>query len=230
MGIENKFQTSYNFLFSVEEEMKRTFETQWVGKAISKAITALIFLFLAVCLYAQAQADRIRFKHLSVVDGLSQEAVNCIIQDRKGFMWFGTQDGLNRYDGYKFKVFSNIPRYKESLSDNFVLCISEDHHGILWVGTKAGGVKRFDPHTEKLTRFQLKSIHDADFNTMNVKVIYEDKTNILWVGTKGGGLWVLDRKTKIFNSYKNIPPHFGSIVNALYEDKGGMLWVGTEVG
>ena len=96
--------------------------------------------------------QRIRFDRISLEQGLSQSVVNCILQDSKGFMWFGTEDGLNRYDGYEFRVYKTDPENHNTLSDNFVQSISEDPEGKLWIGTFAGGLNRFDRETEQFTR------------------------------------------------------------------------------
>ena len=86
-----------------------------------------------------------KFTHLSLDDGLSQTTVISILQDSRGFMWFGTQDGLNRYDGYNFVVYRNDPNNLNSLGDNRIRTIVEDLSGILWIGTEAGGLNKYDP-------------------------------------------------------------------------------------
>ena len=85
-----------------------------------------------------------KFKHLSEEDGLPHAGVNCIIQDSKGFMWFGTQDGLNRYNGYDFKVYEHIPDNENSLSENYIYSICERSSGDIWIGTNGGGINIFD--------------------------------------------------------------------------------------
>ena len=96
----------------------------------------------------------LRFEHLSLEDGLSQNAVLSMLQDRQGFLWFGTQDGLNRYDGYNFTVFKTDPENPSSISLASILDIEEDPDGLLWLGTWGGGLNRFDPATGKAVRFQ----------------------------------------------------------------------------
>jgi len=82
----------------------------------------------------QAQNKRFKFERISLDQGLSQSTVNCITQDKKGFMWFGTQDGLNRYDGYDFKVYKHHPNDPNSLSNNQIYAVYEDREGFLWIG------------------------------------------------------------------------------------------------
>src|SRR5512135_3509324 len=84
-----------------------------------------------------------RFEHLTIEDGLSQNAGLAIFQDRKGYLWIGTQDGLNRYDGYNFKVYKHDPDNPKSISYNSILSIAEDRDGYLWIGTWGGGLNRF---------------------------------------------------------------------------------------
>src|SRR5512135_2930158 len=105
-----------------------------------------------------APGSLVRFTHLSLDDGLSQNAGLAFFQDRRGYMWIGTQDGLNRYDGHTFTVYKNDPDNPDSLSHNSIIAIAEDREGLLWFGTWGGGLNRFDPRTQKFTRFK----HDPD--------------------------------------------------------------------
>src|SRR6185503_17346398 len=98
----------------------------------------IILLFLALT-PAMAQRQDIKFEHLDINDGLSQNQIKCIIQDDRGFMWFGTRDGLNKYDGYRFTLYKNEAKDPTSLSNNFVSGIVEDSKGIIWVATRGGG-------------------------------------------------------------------------------------------
>ena len=101
----------------------------------------------------EAQFSYLRFETLSLEHGLSQTSVRAIHQDRHGFMWFGTEDGLNRYDGYTFTVFKPVPGDAGSLSSSFVRAILEDPDGTLWIGTNGGGFNKYDPSTERFRRF-----------------------------------------------------------------------------
>src|SRR6185369_2767063 len=101
-----------------------------------------------------APGSIVRFEHLSIEDGLSQNAGLDIFQDSRGYLWIGTQDGLNRYDGYSFKVYKHDPEDPNSISHNSILKIAEDDNGILWIGTWGGGLNRYDPVTETFTSYQ----------------------------------------------------------------------------
>src|SRR5512133_2452295 len=105
-----------------------------------------------------APGSIVRFEHLSIEDGLSQNAGLDIFQDSRGYLWIGTQDGLNRYDGYSFKIYKHDPDDPTSISHNSILKITEDQKGDLWIGTWGGGLNRYDPVTEQFIRFQ----HDPD--------------------------------------------------------------------
>ena len=97
--------------------------------------------------------DDLQFDQITVDDGLSQSMVICILQDKNGFIWFGTEDGLNRWDGYEFKIYKYDPDAENSLSDDYLQTIFEDRDGIIWIGTKTGGLNRFDIDTGKFKRF-----------------------------------------------------------------------------
>jgi ligand-binding sensor domain-containing protein len=112
--------------------------------------TAAVFFFLFIVLIgALNPAERdFRFKQISFRQGLSQSIVNCMSQDSQGYMWFGTEEGLNKYDGYTFKIYAHDPTDPQSLSQNVVMAIWAEGSGILWLGTVQGGLNRFDPKTE----------------------------------------------------------------------------------
>jgi signal transduction histidine kinase/streptogramin lyase len=196
----------------------------------------LLCLAVLACLRfpcaAHAHAGALRFDALTVEDGLSQNVVLAILQDRQGFMWFGTEDGLNRYDGYQFSVLKHDPDDPTTLSDDFISVIYEDREGDLWVGTRSG-LDRFD----RTTRAFSHTLHDPqDPDSLGgkwVTALCEDRKGTLWVGTDGG-LDRLDRATGDLVHYRHDPDDpttlSGGQVNAIYEDRSGALWVGTDAG
>jgi ligand-binding sensor domain-containing protein/signal transduction histidine kinase len=170
----------------------------------------------------------LRFDHITIEEGLSQSSVRTIFQDSRGFLWFGTEDGLNRYDGYTFKVYKPDPDDPNSLSDRWITAVVEDKDGSLWIGTRLGGLNRFDPRTEKFTHFFHSGRNSVSVSDNHINVLYLDKDDNLWVGTSKG-LDLFDRTTNTFKHYK--PPEQGGSteknITAIYQDHRGRYWVGT---
>ena len=120
-----------------------------------KRLSLIIIFSLIFCPSSHADANPIlKFHHLSIEEGLSQSIVECVIQDSRGFMWFGTEDGLNKYDGYNFSVLRNDPDDPNSLSQNHVTCVAEARDGRLWLGAFNGGLNCYDPATKKIKVFR----------------------------------------------------------------------------
>jgi ligand-binding sensor domain-containing protein len=188
----------------------------------------ILFLFPIWCF---AQKGSISFNHISTRDGLSQGNVICIIQDRHGFMWFGTRDGLNKYDGYRFTVYKNDPENPNTPAHNIIMDLEEDTLGHIWIGTGGGGLDRFDPATETFTHYQPKpgGLSGAYVNTLLI-----DKDQNVWAGTEGGGLNKLNPATGEFTHFRNDPSNSGSLasdlVRAMLIDSRGNFWVGTDGG
>jgi len=155
------------------------------------------------------KAGNIKFDRITIEQGLSQNSVTCILQDSMGFMWFGSRDGLNRYDGYGFSVYKNEPGNPHSLSNNIVLSLFEDHAGKIWIGTK-NGLNRFNRRTEQFTQYNLIQQYPEIKIQNIVKSIIEDpnRPGILWVGTIGGGLFQFDTANEKFIQYTGSLPQY----------------------
>src|SRR3977135_433722 len=120
-----------------------------------KAIRCFLFIFLQLSgLCAISQRKNIKFEHLGTDQGLSQSNVTCILQDSRGFMWFGTRDGLNKYDGYKFTVYKNDNKSVNSLSNNYVSDIYESPDGNIWIATWGGGLNIYNRKKEQFTSYR----------------------------------------------------------------------------
>jgi ligand-binding sensor domain-containing protein/signal transduction histidine kinase len=189
-----------------------------------------VFCFLLAGAGAPGAAPRsLRFEHIGAEQGLPQETVLNILQDRQGFMWFGTQAGLGRFDGYKMTVYKNDPADRASLPDNYVLSSFEDEQGRLWFGTK-GGLARFDRASQKFVRYIPDEQQRRAAGNRSVTAIVGDARGGLWLATFDG-LKHLDPGAARFTSWRNDPADRSSLsddrVNALALDPRGALWVGT---
>ena len=166
----------------------------------------------------------VRFTHLTTNDGLSQGYVTAILQDRRGFMWFATRDGLNRYDGNAFVVYKNNPSDPGSLSSNFIQDLMEDSHGDLWIATNTG-VNKFDPETERVTRYLHDSNNPNSIGGAYVASIAQDRRGYLWFGTEANGLDKFDPATQAFTHYRNDSDgQFVGRITQVIADSHGQIW------
>ncbi len=193
----------------------------------------IICLFVLFSFSLHAQTEELRFEGLTVEQGLSANSILSTLQDSRGFLWIGTMDGLNRYDGYKFTVYKNIIGDSTSISENMIRSMYEDKAGTLWIGTWGGGLNKFDREKEKFTHFKHDSTNPNSLSHDAVISICEDNLGYLWVGT-GGGLNKLNRKNKQFTHYTYNPDDTSSIsdnkILSLYKDGNDILWIGTAGG
>jgi len=191
----------------------------------------LLFFGLIFHNYDSFSQIDVRFENLTRKDGLSHDNVYAIYQDRYGFMWFGTQDGLNRYDGFAFKQYFNDPTNINSLISNNFGEIIEDKQGYLWFGTHYGGLDRFDPLKNEFTHYLNVEDETSTLSSNNIRYMIEDEKGNLWIATSGGGINYFNLKTGEFTNYLFNDNDSNSIssndVDALAIDKNKNLWVGT---
>jgi signal transduction histidine kinase/ligand-binding sensor domain-containing protein len=175
--------------------------------------------------------QHLRFEAISLEDGLSQSTVFCILQDSQGFMWFGTEDGLNKYDGYTFTVYKNDSDDSNSLGSNWITAIFEDDSGILWIGTRDGGLDRYDQTLDQFTHYRNNPEDPTSLSDDEITALYQDRDGVLWIGTGGGGLDRFDQENERFIHYQHDPDDPNSLssnaVSAIYDDQEGTLWIGT---
>jgi ligand-binding sensor domain-containing protein/signal transduction histidine kinase/DNA-binding response OmpR family regulator len=194
---------------------------------------AFLWVLLLTATQVFAQAPALHFRHLTNEQGLSNSTVENIFQDSRGFMWFGTRDGLNKYDGYQVVVYRYNAKDSTSISDNYIRCIYEDAEGVLWVGTQ-NGLNRFDTGKNCFTRFRHRQGDIESLQNNQVTCIYEDSQHDLWIGTYGAGLNHYDRKTGKFSAFRHAAGESAQFsdnrVTAICEDGKGRLWLGTGKG
>jgi signal transduction histidine kinase/ligand-binding sensor domain-containing protein/DNA-binding NarL/FixJ family response regulator len=179
---------------------------------------------------AAVPLSNLRFTHLTTADGLSQSDIYAILQDHQGFMWFATQDGLDRYDGNTFVVYKNNPADPASISADLLQDLLEDDQGYLWIATNGGGVDRFDPKTQRFTRYQHDPNNSNSLSGDYVKSIAKDAHGYLWFGTANDGLDKFDPATGTFTHYRNDSDgRFVGTINSIIEDHQGDIWfTGTD--
>ena len=199
-------------------------------------MSALLRLFVAALLLVSAASalaapprPSLRFEHLSVAQGLAQETVLAIVQDRDGFMWFGTQNGLSRFDGYRVINYRSVPGKPRSLSNSWVRVLHLDRHGRLWLGTD-GGLNLYDPATQSFTLFVPEETARRGNGNRHINAIVGDGSDGLWIGTNDG-LQHFDTALRRFTTWHHERGNDASLsddnVNALALDARGRLWIGT---
>ncbi len=187
---------------------------------------AVLFLFM----YIQMTGQTRKFSHLTIDDGLSQNTMNCIYQDSNGFMWFGTQDGLNRYDGYDFTILRHEPSDSNSLSHSWIWDIFEDSNQNLWIATWQG-LTCYMPHQSKYVRHLPEPGSQTKLHGGRPTSLCEDRYGYIWVATWGGGISRYDPKSGHFTTFRHdvsdtlsLP---SDLVRTLHYDRDGVLWIGT---
>lgn len=192
----------------------------------------MVGIILATDSHAQ-QVSKLKFKHISIEQGLSSSTVESIFQDSRGFIWFGTRDGLNRFDGYQMVVYRYNPADTNSISDNFIRYLYEDSNNVLWVGTN-NGLNRFNAGFNNFTRYKNNPSNPNSISNNIVNCIYEDKDHKLWISTYGGGINLFQPERSSFRNFRNKMDTRNSIldnkINFFYEDSKNNFWVATENG
>ncbi|MCO5946302.1 two-component regulator propeller domain-containing protein [Mucilaginibacter flavidus] len=186
------------------------------------------FIFLALNNSLIAQNKVVKFSSLTIENGLSQSDVKSIIKDHLGYMWFSTDDGLNRYDGYTFTVYRHKSNDPHSLPANDITNLFEDKQGHLWIGS-GGGLSEYNPECNSFTTLKAVKNDETTLSTPDVNYIFQDSKNNIWVGTYSG-LNLLDvktRKVKRFFYTKGNEDTPDNQINSIAEDNNGNLWLAT---
>ncbi|MCU4158311.1 response regulator [Carboxylicivirga sp. A043] len=198
----------------------------------------LFIVFVQICFVSiSAQLQQYTSKDITTNEGLTDNNIHCILQDSYGFMWFGSEEGLHRYDGYSFEIFRHEPNNPNSIASNIVRALFEDSYGRLWIGTDGGGISIFDLESEVF--LPINGNNNYKLTSDEVFCFAGSDDDHLWVGTKSGLnrlTLTADNQSPIENithythdvtdSTSLIYPH----IYSLLEDRNGTLWIGTTEG
>jgi signal transduction histidine kinase/ligand-binding sensor domain-containing protein len=174
-----------------------------------------------------------RFDHLTVENGLSQSSVRAILQDKQGYLWFGTEDGLNRYDGDKFVVFKSDPTNPNSLPDSHITALALDRSGGIWIGTRLGGLSRYNPESGRFVNYPHEANDSTSLDSPSVNCLFVDNDNRLLVGTPYGlNVFLPESGTFEHIRQSRVKPFSSALNNILsiYRASNGALWLGTSYG
>jgi signal transduction histidine kinase/DNA-binding response OmpR family regulator/ligand-binding sensor domain-containing protein len=202
----------------------------------SKIYLILLPFCLGTITTLSAQTLQYKFKHFSIDDGLSQNMVTSIIEDHNGYLWFGTKDGLNRYDGYTFKIYKTKPFDANSISDNYITSLYEDTYNNLWIGTIKGGVHVYDEEKDSFRKIRTGKNNETE----SVTTITGNRQNEVWISFAQGKITYIKSQDKI---HENIPAAFSKTgfyhshkkhitprIESIFLDSENLLWIAGNSG
>ncbi len=191
----------------------------------------LFILTLIFCSFLNGQDDYVRFKRITINEGLSLSSVYYIYQDSKGFMWFGTEDGLNKFDGQSITVYGATTDQHYLLANKWIEIVYEDKSGMIWLGSR-GGLTMYNPRKGQFTILKHDPESPTALSNDTVSAIISDMRNDVWVGTFGG----LNRVDRFTGEAERIIPDENSLMGLMSRisgfvlDPSGNLWIGTHMG
>lgn len=193
-------------------------------------------IFFGYPISAQNLIDKyksIEFEHLSIEDGISSGNIVCILQDSRGFIWFGTEDGLNKFDAYKFTIYRNDFEDPKSISNSVISSIAEDHKNTIWVGTN-NGLNAYNRDTDDFYQYFADEANKNSISDNYIQTVFQDSKNRLWIGTWYGGLNLYNYESNDFKNFRHNPDDPHSIasnhIKHFFEDSKGDFWIGTNGG
>ncbi len=209
---------------------KKNYIISMILKSYSIIKKTLASLFLIFSLLNTINGQNYKFRHLGEDEGLHQSNVTSIIQDSIGFLWFGTEDGLYKYDGYNLKVFLSNPSDNYSLTDNFITTLLEDGNDI-WIGTK-NGLNKYSKQKNTFSRYLHNELDNNSINDNIIHKLIKDNNNRIWCGTEALNLYSRDNNNfiRIALPYNKSDPLTVPYVNSISEDSKGFLWISASNG
>lgn len=202
-----------------------------ITKIRIKSVLAVLILLLYQNHVSYSQERPEQFTRIETESGLPPGNVNDIVQDSLGFIWIGTESGLARYDGYKFKIYKNKKGDSTSLSHNNIFSLLIDKKGVLWVGTLGGGLNKFNIKTGKFARYKFNPADSSSISDDRIYKVFRDSRHRMWISTLGGGLNLFNPETGKFKRYQhneNDPTSISSnLASSIFEDSENNFWIGT---
>lgn len=197
-----------------------------------RRVVLLLSLLLLACsalAAAPLTVDAVRFRNFGIASGLSQVTCRAILQDDQGFVWIGTQDGLNRFDGYNFKVYYRDRSDPASLADSHVTALAKADGGIVWIGTMAGGLNRLDTATDAIQVYRHQPDNPGSLAADGVTALLRDREGLLWIATADGSLQTLAEDSDHFVRQGPSDGTLG-VIRAMVQTGDGRLWLGGSRG
>ncbi|MEO8147880.1 MAG: two-component regulator propeller domain-containing protein [Bacteroidia bacterium] len=197
-------------------------------------VFASLFFLVNQFLFAQNFSEKnFSFRHLTVENGLSQSSVSSILQDSKGYIWLGTQDGLNRFDGYSFKQYKHNPLDSTSIAPGEIRSLFETQNGLLMIGIDGGGMGILDFSTNKIKTYIQNVKNKKSISNNRVTGICSYNDSLYWISTFGGGLELFNAKSESFQNFLIDKIDSGSYANFIWKmvkDENGIVYLGTRKG
>ncbi len=200
-----------------------------VSTKIKPGILILLILLYAANLFPEKDDGKMKFEHLSLNEGAALNLTYCMIQDHKGFLWFGTMYGLVKYDGKEYSIYKNNPENPNSISFDDIISLYEDSNNNIWIGTWGGGLNKLEPETGKFTRFMNYAGEKNEIADNIIWSICEDNNGNIWLGTETAGLNKYIPGRHLFVQYshnqddpESIPDNY---IRHIYKDENGTLWI-----
>jgi ligand-binding sensor domain-containing protein/serine phosphatase RsbU (regulator of sigma subunit) len=190
-----------------------------------KRLAKIFFISLLGVINVASFSQNVKFKKISIDDGLSQASVNALFQDSEGFVWIGTQDGLNRYDGYHIKAFKTDQNNENSLSSNEINCLFEDQNGIIFIGTNDQGLSVYNKYTKQFTNYKAEG-GGKKLPDNSVRCIEALNDNELLIATDKG-LSIFNKTKKTFNTLKVKGSIVASNLKYIFKDNNGFIWIAS---